>query len=398
MKKKIVGIIICTLLITTVLPAVGTMTEKEIPTSANLFCSNSKSTIEESNTEIRNIMLTGYWNPTGQMIAPFSNDTYLNPGGWKGANWEGRGFNIYSFFPNPGPYNGTFEVDYQDTWEDFWNITEEIKPIAIISFGAGAGPWEIEYNARNLNNWVPDNKPPYQPTPCPPDHTKPTDYVRHSTLPVQSIADAVNNQTTVTAWIDWSGNPGAYLCEYMAYLGMWYQELHNNTRNPYYCSASGFIHVNSAVALGDAMEATNVTIREVIKYLTSFNYPPDTPTITGPTRGKAGVEYTFCVINATDPDGDDLWANFSWGDGSYSGWIGPYASGEDICASHTWERGNYEIKAKLKDEWGLESDWSPSLPITMPKNKPFNFNFNLLSWMFERFPNAFPVFRHMLGL
>ena len=50
--------------------------------------------------ELRNIMLTGYWNPTGQMIAQFSNDSYLNPDGWKGANWEGWGFNIYSFFPN----------------------------------------------------------------------------------------------------------------------------------------------------------------------------------------------------------------------------------------------------------------------------------------------------------
>jgi hypothetical protein len=128
------------------------------------------------------------------------------------------------------------------------------------------------------------------------------------------------------------------------------------------------------------------------------NYPPYNPTIDGPIRGEAGVEYTCCVINATDPDGDDLWANFSWGDGTYSGWIGPNVSGEDICASHAWERGNYEIKAKLKDEWGLESPWSDPLPITIPKNKPFNFNFPMLSWLFERFPNAFPILRYMLGL
>jgi hypothetical protein len=129
------------------------------------------------------------------------------------------------------------------------------------------------------------------------------------------------------------------------------------------------------------------------------NDPPIKPVRpSGPTRGKAGVVYTYCVINATHPDGDDLWANFSWGDGTYSGWIGPNASGEDICASHTWERGNYEIKAKLKDEWGLESPWSDPLPITIPKNKPFNFNFPMLSWLFERFPNAFPILRHMLGL
>jgi len=125
---------------------------------------------------------------------------------------------------------------------------------------------------------------------------------------------------------------------------------------------------------------------------------PDKPLIDGPTSGKAGVNYTFCIINATDPDGDDIWANFSWGDGSYSGWIGPYASGEDICASHAWEFGYYEIKAKLKDELGLESEWSDPFPISMPKNKPLNFNFNLLSWLFERFPNAFPILRYILEL
>jgi pyrrolidone-carboxylate peptidase len=260
---------------------------------------------KDTSKELRNIMLTGYWNPTGQMIAPFSNNTYLNPRGWKGKNWEGSSFNIYSFFPKPGTYNGTFEVDYQDTWEDFWNITNEIKPIAIISFGAGSGPWEIEYNARNLNVWVPDNNPPYQPTPCPPDHTKPVGYVRHATLPVQSIADEVNNQTTINAWVDWNGNPGAYLCEYMAYLGMWYQDIHNDTSEPDYCLASGFIHVNAGVPLKNAMEATNVTIREVIKYLLSSNQPPGKPTIEGPKYGDVDIEYEY-RISVSDPDGDNL--------------------------------------------------------------------------------------------
>ncbi len=101
-----------------------------------------------------------------------------------------------------------------------------------------------------------------------------------------------------------------------------------------------------------------------------LNNPPDKPIIDGPTNGKAGVEYTYCIINATDPDGDDLWANWSWGDGSYSGWMGPYMSGEDICASHAWEFGNYVIKVKIKDDKGLESVWSDPFPVSMPKNKP----------------------------
>ncbi|UCD14423.1 MAG: PKD domain-containing protein [Thermoplasmatales archaeon] len=34
--------------------------------------------------------------------------------------------------------------------------------------------------------------------------------------------------------------------------------------------------------------------------------------------------------------------------------------------------------------------------LSTPKNKPFNFN--LLSWLFERFPNAFPIMRYILEL
>ncbi len=36
--------------------------------------------------------------------------------------------------------------------------------------------------------------------------------------------------------------------------------------------------------------------------------------------------------------------------------------------------------------------------LSTPKNKPFDFQFNLLSWLFERFPHAFPILRQLLGL
>lgn len=186
-----------------------------------------------------------------------------------GENWEGRGYNIYSYFPTPSTYDGDFEVDYQDTSEDFWYYTNKIRPVAIISFGAGGGPWEIEYNARNLNTWFNDSDPPYQPTPFPPDNSKPVNYVRHSTLPVQTIENAVNTQTSVNAWVDWNGNPGAYLCEYMAYHGMWYQDIHSNPSDNYRCFTAGFIHVGLGVSLPDAIEATNVALRETINYLDS---------------------------------------------------------------------------------------------------------------------------------
>ncbi len=216
------------------------------------------------------VMVTGYWNPSGQMIAPFCTDTSLNPGGWIGGNWEGLGYNVYSFFPEPGVYTGMFEVDYQATWEDFWRITDSLHPEAIISYGVGpVAPnydWEFEYNARNLEDeWSPDPTEPVKPTPCPPDSTKPAGYTRHPVFPFQKVIDALDAETTVQALVDWDGQANFFLCEYMAYLGMWYQNLHSLPDDPYPCHASGFIHITNKIPLAESMKAVSVTIREVIK-------------------------------------------------------------------------------------------------------------------------------------
>jgi pyrrolidone-carboxylate peptidase len=382
-KKMVLGIIL--------LIFIGCVTQ--IVTSHGIVFNNSTNYNFEYINDYRNIMLTGYWNPTGQMIAEFSTDPYLNPDGWKGENWEGYRYNIHSFFPTPYTYNGTFEVDYQNTWDDFWNITEEINPIAIISFGAGNGPWEIEYNARNLDSWIPDNNPPYQPTPCPPDDSVPSGYVRHSTLPVQAIADAVNMQTDVYAWIDWNGDPGAYLCEYMAYLGMWYQDIHNDTSDPYRCWEAGFIHVKSSLALEDAKEATKVTIREVIKSLP--NNAPNAPDIDGPPSGKAGISYTYTFTSALDPDGDDVSYFIEWDDETTSGWTTFIPSGPPgYSESHRWsEQGTYTIRAKVKDPYGAESNWT-EFTVTMSRNKQ-NLNTSFINFLCSH-PNLLQILRMLI--
>ncbi|MFC1476788.1 T9SS type A sorting domain-containing protein [Fibrobacterota bacterium] len=227
-------------------------------------------TAEGEEADLPKVMLTGYWNPTGQMIAEFCTDSFLNPDGWEGANWEGMGVDVYSFFPEPGTYVGWLEVDYQDTWEDFWHLTDSLHPIAILSFGAARpATWEIEYNARNLYNWLPDYEAPTQPTLRPPDSTVSINFKRQATIPVQDVADAVNNETDVNAYIDWNGNPEAFLCEYIAYLGMWYQSQHDSANDPHHCQMAGFIHAgDSAITYAQAKEAAIVSIREVIKALT----------------------------------------------------------------------------------------------------------------------------------
>ena len=112
---------------------------------------------------------------------------------------------------------------------------------------------------------------------------------------------------------------------------------------------------------------------------------PEAPTIDGPASGKAGTEYDY-NFTTTDPNDDDVYYYIEWGDGSVEKWIGPYLSGEEITLNHTWdEKGTYIISARAKDTDNLWGAWG-ELEVTMPKNKPFNFNFPLISWWLERFP------------
>lgn len=96
---------------------------------------------------------------------------------------------------------------------------------------------------------------------------------------------------------------------------------------------------------------------------------PMEPLINGPTSGEAGVEYDYAFVS-TDPDGDDFFYFIDWGDGTDTGWIGPYPSGEEIIRSHSWsENGIYNIRAKVKNYWGDESVWSV-LPVSIGNHPP----------------------------
>jgi hypothetical protein len=120
------------------------------------------------------------------------------------------------------------------------------------------------------------------------------------------------------------------------------------------------------------------------------NNPPNTPNIEGPPNGKVGIEYEYCLETVVEPDGDSVYVYWEWGDGEYNDWDGPYDQGEEICASHTWdEEGTYVIKAKLKDEFGAESDWG-ELQVTIPRNK--NLYKSYLNF-FQFYPNLLQIFK-----
>ncbi|MEZ6234103.1 MAG: hypothetical protein R3B68_07930 [Phycisphaerales bacterium] len=229
-----------------------------------------------------NIMITGYWPNTNNMVRQFSTNPAQNPAGWQGENWRGSGYNIHSFFPEfPGQTGpswgkgeGDFEVDYQDTSADWWRITDEIKPVAIITFSRGASglSWEVESRNRNRTSWTSDYQAPFQPDQSPPDPTWPANRYRDSTLPMQNIVNAVNNSSVgVPAFIDTSANAGGtFLSEYIGYHGLWYQSMHSDPNDPAWSVAAGHIHVGVGVSEEQGRILTEISLEQLIAHVNTI--------------------------------------------------------------------------------------------------------------------------------
>ncbi len=100
----------------------------------------------------------------------------------------------------------------------------------------------------------------------------------------------------------------------------------------------------------------------------SKNYPgiknfflPSTPyMIYGKNKLGVGFQSTYST-SSYEPNGNDLYYKWDWGDGTDNGWLGPYKSDMDIHISHRWDNpGTYQIKVKSKNINNFESDWSES--------------------------------------
>ena len=129
----------------------------------------------------------------------------------------------------------------------------------------------------------------------------------------------------------------------------------------------------TAYDLGDPGEDNSYGWGMVDAYeaVLATNKPPETPTKpVGPNVWAQFMEITF-ETTTTDPEGDSIYYMFDWGDGNDSGWIGPYASGQPGGASHIWNKtGDYEIRAKAKDNDYGASDWSEPHILTIVENEP----------------------------
>jgi outer membrane protein assembly factor BamB len=123
----------------------------------------------------------------------------------------------------------------------------------------------------------------------------------------------------------------------------------------------------------------------------NLDYPPETPsTPTGPDAAGVEIPVNFSTVT-TDPDGDQLFYLWDWGDGNMSSWLGPFDSNITITTNYSWiDEGNYNIRVKAKDLMGNESHWSDAHTISIGQqiniNNPKSGNIYLL---FPKLNNTF---------
>lgn len=150
-------------------------------------------------------------------------------------------------------------------------------------------------------------------------------------------------------------------------------------------AADGTVYIGSTGGPGGYLHAFGII---------ESNTPPNNPSITGPTNGDTGTVYGY-HFSGVDSDNNPVRFFIDWGDGTTytTRWC---ASGESTGRGHSWaEDGTYVIKAMTQDVLGLESNWS-----TMEVTMPFSFeppHFHFIEWLLERFPNAFPLLRYLVG-
>ena len=100
--------------------------------------------------------------------------------------------------------------------------------------------------------------------------------------------------------------------------------------------------------------------------------PPEKPILNeGPESALINQPCDF-TFTANDPNFDNVYILVDWGDGSETIWEGPFGSGNDMVLNHIWENdGEYTIKAKVKDKYDYESEWSEETQITVGWQEAF---------------------------
>jgi hypothetical protein len=126
---------------------------------------------------------------------------------------------------------------------------------------------------------------------------------------------------------------------------------------------------------------------------------PNTPE--GPETGAPHKELTYST-STIDDEGDQVFYMWSWGDGHFSDWEGPYNSGDVASFTHSFsEEATYFIKVKAKDIYELETEWSEKIPVRIEKKGRFvnnGLSFRFIDQIIDLFPNILPILKLLIQL
>lgn len=143
------------------------------------------------------------------------------------------------------------------------------------------------------------------------------------------------------------------------------------------CNISGLQYNTTYTWFVNATDAgSGKTTTKTYSFTTksTSNNPPNKPDIDGPIIGNVGISYIF-IFTSTDIDQDNVKYFIDWGDGTTTNWTDFQASGDSYSEKHTFNvKGYYTIKAKAKDEFDAESNWS-TFEISIPRIKIGNILF-----------------------
>jgi len=386
MKKKIIGIFVCTLLIATALPAVGTMNEKEKPMIFTSHGFNAEVHEDYAEANHNGVVLwdnglhydgciISEWDATYPFMAigaddfQFEETTVITDVHWTGGYWlpgEDGDFD----------WNVSFYMDRGDGMAPGVKIYEEVFPNAMVHetfIEEIWGVWMFSY-------WV-------------------------------DLADPITFTGGEKYWISIQGvgtaPPDSYWgCHspVVDHVLVW--------KSPYF-------------GYPDWTDCTELWYGNAIDFcfqLTGDGEPvvPDLECDGELNWDKvppgAIVNSTFMVINSGDvgsmlrwevlsvPDWGTNWTLDWWGEDYYVstdfGYVGTTTPEEIIVEVTAPDKKNekFEGEIKLVNSDDASDTCSISVSLATPKNKAFNFNLPLLSWLFERFPNMFPILRHVLDI
>jgi len=133
----------------------------------------------------------------------------------------------------------------------------------------------------------------------------------------------------------------------------------NNTYDP------EILHFNTKyywqIVAWDNHSACNAS--PIWEFTTKQNNPPITPDLSGNPRWWCTESDYTLKMGTNDPESHDIEYQVDWGDGHIE-WFGPYSSGEMVSPTHRYHAfANYNIKVKVRDTYGAESNWSDVLVV-----------------------------------